>query len=67
MICPFCDPEKEISVHDKPAAHLIVTINAKGFHHVHGPISDKRMMTNMIQKIAEEAGLILKISIPKED
>ena len=67
MICPFCKDNKEIAIADNPAAHLIMTIDSKGFHHVHGPISDKRLMVTMIQKIAEEAGLILKVSIPKED
>jgi len=62
MICPFCDIE--LPVNDV-VEHLVVTLNSKGLHHVHGPIEDKRMMANLIQRIAKEVGLILKVSVPK--
>jgi len=63
MICPYCKPDKEIPTNDV-SVHLIITIDSKGFHHVHGPLSNKPLMVSIIQRIAEEAGLVLKVSMP---
>ena len=66
MKCPFCSKNenkdvmiKEIRMQDVHE-HLIVTKDVEGHIHVHGPVSDKTLIVDMIKKIAREAGLDLE-------
>ena len=64
MSCPFCTGGEELPVwKGNIREHLLVTIDANNHTHVHGPISDKKLMRELILIIAKEA----KIEIEDEE
>ena len=63
MICPFCG--KHLPA-ENSVEHLIVTLDSAGYHHVHGPLSNKPVMAMLLQRIAKEAGIVLRVSVPRE-
>ena len=57
--CPFCDEaHRELPFKFRQVReHLIVVQLAEGELHVHGPISNKPLMREMIRVIGREAGI----------
>jgi len=55
--CPFCDDNRKIKgvVGRKIDQHLIVFVVGNHYH-IHGPISDKPLMKEILKAIAVEAG-----------
>jgi len=58
VTCPFCEDRRTLPFKYRDIQeHLIVLRTGEGHIHVHGPVSDKLLMMDMIKAIAEEAGL----------
>ena len=59
MLCPFCEDKIEIKPDKKHQLreHLVVTLDRKNHFHVHGPTSNKELMTEFIKVIAKESNI----------
>jgi len=56
--CPFCEDRRDLPyVLRSIKEHLIVLKTGEGHTHVHGPVKDKLLMSEMIRAIGKEAGI----------
>ena len=63
MYCPLCEGSKTIPVDKKNVAeHLIVTKDKENHFHVHGPVSNKALIQDMVMYILKEAEIGYSIS-----
>jgi hypothetical protein len=63
MYCPLCEGSKTIPVNKKNVAeHLIVTKDKENHFHVHGPVSNKALIQDMVMYILKEAEIGYSIS-----
>lgn len=61
-ICPFCtDDKKALNINPgQIQEHLIITVDTDNHWHIHGPISNKLLIMEMIRVIAKQADIKLE-------
>jgi len=47
MKCPYCEAKE-------PIEHMVITKDAKGHIHVHGPLNNHNLMMQMIKAIVDQ-------------
>jgi len=55
MICPFNCNKEDNPNFDKPAEHLIITVNSTGHTHCHGPFGNEFVIRKMLTAMIAEA------------
>ena len=54
--CPFCKDSLSMSAWREPIVnHLIVTIDHRGYIHVHGPLDDRSAIDTMVKAVQVES------------
>lgn len=57
MECPFCEENPDVEQWDEDILdHLIVTIDAKGHAHTHGPVEDPEKIERLLALARKATG-----------